>query len=63
MTFSKYWRGYKHLCPLRLIIWRGRSPAPLTQYHSMFIELAKKLLAQDTIEKHDTQYSYANKTV
>ena len=27
MTFSKYWRGYKHFCPLHLIIWRRRSPA------------------------------------
>jgi len=27
MTCFKYWRGYKHLYPLHLIIWRGRSPA------------------------------------
>jgi len=28
MTFSKYWRGYKHLCSLHLITWRGWSPLP-----------------------------------
>jgi len=43
LTFSKYWSGYKHLCPFRLIIWRGRSPAAPPKSPSLLFSICSHI--------------------